>query len=233
MADETMQEKLTRLRGTANQNAAAPQTNEAPKSDAEQSKAGPDPNAARVAVNENAAKVDPMNPTKDGQINRPEGVVDPKLPSTFDEPGAMPNRGIEPHTVQVADGIRGNQETLPYQQRNMAAEAGKALVSSEGNVHKESDFREELTRMHDEIEKLTKEYTEGGLQVSDFPASYHQLTNRYRIRAAALNSRVGGMGPEEAKVMQENKEMQIRMEQKLTEARLADARAVEERKKVG
>jgi len=129
-----------------------------------------------------------------------------------------------PHRVVLADGVRGNDE--------VAASTTKAptLVHDGERAIPTEVFVKELEALHDEIERLTLEYTQGGLQVSDFPASYHALTNSYRIKAAALNRGVGGVGPEEARVMAEMDALKAQYESKLAAARALDAKKVAERK---
>jgi hypothetical protein len=171
---------------------------------------------------------------KMARLRAKSGVVGSPTLSQNDTAGAMDSSNVLPHDVVVADGVRGPKDggdTVIWGTTAAAPEVESHLVSDGQSVHSESDFVKELQSMHDEIEKLTKEYTEGGLQVSDFPASYHNLTNRYRIRASQLNKRVGSPGKEESKVQREIEEMQLKMQQRLEEARRKDAEAEEERKK--
>lgn len=51
-----------------------------------------------------------------------------------------------------------------------------------------SAYTDKLAAMEAELDTLTKEYSAAGLQVSDFPASYHALSNDYRI----MKSKVSG-----------------------------------------
>lgn len=140
-----------------------------------------------------------------------------------------------PHVIQKADGVRGDDSNPKgldgnFDNPDQRISSGNRLVSSDGVVVPENEFTLELQKLHDEIERLTKEYTDGGLQVSDFPASYAILTNQYRIKAAALNRTVGGVGPEETKVLKEIAEMKTKLDLKLVDARNRDAKNAEDRK---
>lgn len=173
------------------------------------------------------------NPSVKNEVKKEDTVpVQQTLPSqptvqVKDNTGAM-GAHTEPHVVQLADGVRGSDNNPVgldgnFDNPDQRIRVEQRLVQSNGVVSSESEFTKELQSMHDEIERLTKEYTEGGLQVSDFPASYHVLTNQYRIKAAALNRVVGGVGPEESKVLKEINEMKAKLDLKLADARKRDA----------
>ena len=83
----------------------------------------------------------------------------------------------------------------------------------------------ELTSLGAEIDRLTKKYTDDGLQVSEFPASYHALTEQYRQLAMQSKTILARIGPAETKTQKEAEELKAQAEQKVAEAKVADAAA--------